>query len=111
MATPSDVTVLRRARFARRLPTALAELVGPRHGTVRLPTHLAWSGLTAFDLDRPRLRMSYYRIVIGEAGDDDLCRYLDRGLLLALWPTLRTLVSRDIRVVWENAFPELRTAA
>ncbi|MEU6443052.1 transcriptional regulator [Streptomyces sp. NPDC047046] len=110
MTALSDATCLRRERFARRLPTTLADLTGPRHGTVRLPPHLAWSGLTAFDLDRPRLRMSCYRIVIGEAGRDDICRYLDRTLLLALWPTLRTLISRDIREVWEDAFPELGPA-
>jgi hypothetical protein len=51
---------------ARRLPTALSELAGLEHGTVSLPLHLAWSGLTTFDLDQPRLRMSYYRIVLTE---------------------------------------------
>jgi hypothetical protein len=48
------------------------------HGPVRLPLHLAWSGLTTFDLDQPRLRMSYYRIVLAEGQHDDLARYLSR---------------------------------
>ncbi|MFE2204058.1 hypothetical protein ACFXAR_02845, partial [Streptomyces rubiginosohelvolus] len=65
MASQRSHSDLRRAKFARRTPAALSELVGPEHGTVRLPLHLAWSGLTAFDLDQPRLRMSYYRIVGG----------------------------------------------
>lgn len=68
-------------------------------------------GLTTFDLDQPRLRMSYYRIVLAEGQHDDLVQYLDRDLLVGLWPTLRTLVSRDVREVWENAFGELVRSA
>ena len=106
MAPPST-SDLRRAKFARRLPAELSELHGPTHGTVHLPLHLAWSGLTEFDLDQPRLRMSYYRIVLGEGLHDDLLHYLDATLLVNMWPTLRTLISRDLRDVWEAAFPEL----
>ncbi|MFH9465890.1 transcriptional regulator [Streptomyces clavifer] len=99
--SPSD---LRRAKFTRRLPAALSELAGPEHGTVSPPRHLAWSGLTTFDLDQPRLRMSYYRIVLAEGRHDDLIRCLNPGLLISLWPTLRTLISRDVR---EHSFDEL----
>ncbi|MFI0989459.1 transcriptional regulator [Streptomyces exfoliatus] len=105
-ATPS-VPEVRRTRFARRLPAELSELGGPDHGHVELPLHLAWSGLSRFDLDQPRLRMSCYRIVLAEGQQDDLVRYLNRELLVAMWPVLRTLISRDIRDVWENAFHEL----
>ncbi|MFD4897586.1 transcriptional regulator [Streptomyces sp. NPDC058411] len=111
MASQPGLSVLRRAKFARRLPAALSELVGPTHGSVSLPLRLAWSGLTTFDLDRPRLRMSYYRIVLAEGQYDDLVQYLDRGLLVGLWPTLRTLISRDVREVWESAFDELSDSA
>lgn len=107
MASSSSVSEIRRATFARRLPTELTALVSPTHGTVKLPLHLAWSGLTEFDLDEPRLRMSYYRIVLAEALHDDLVQYLDRDLLISMWPTLRTLISRDLRDVWESAFTEL----
>ncbi|MFJ2913154.1 transcriptional regulator [Streptomyces sp. NPDC087228] len=93
------------------MPAALSELVGPQHGPVRLPLHLAWSGLTTFDRDGPRLRMSYYRIVLAEGQHDDLVQYLDRDLLVGLWPTLRTLVSQDVREVWESAFDELADSA
>jgi hypothetical protein len=109
MAAPS-VSELRRARFARRLPGELSELAGPAHGVVTLPLHLVWSGLARFDLDQPRLRMSFYRIVMGEGTHDDLVRYLNRDLLLSIWPFLRTLISRDIRDTWEGAFPELAHA-
>ncbi|MGP3926583.1 transcriptional regulator [Streptomyces sp. 8N616] len=107
MAATLSVPELRRARFARRLPTELSELDGPAHGTVSLPLHLAWSGLTQFDLDQPRLRMSCYRIVLAEGQHDDLVHCLNRELLISMWPVLRTLISRDIRDVWEDAFTEL----
>lgn len=106
MAVAPSVSELRRARFTRRPPVELAELDGPAHGTVDLPLHLPWSGLTRFDLDQPRLRMSCYRIVLAEGQQDDLVRYLNRDLLISRWPTLRTLISRDIRDVWEEALTE-----
>ncbi len=107
MASQPGLSDLRRAKFARRAPAALSELAGPEHGTVSLPLHLAWSGLTTFDLDKPRLRMSCYRIVLAEGQHDDLIQYLNRGLLINLWPTLRTLISCDVREVWEHSFDEL----
>lgn len=51
--------------------------------------------------------MSYYRIVLAEGQHDDLIRYLNRGLLVSPWPTLRTLISRDVREAWERSFDEL----
>ncbi|MDU0300837.1 transcriptional regulator [Streptomyces sp. PAL114] len=88
-------------------PATLSELVGPQHGTVTLPLHLARPGLTTFDLDQPRLWMNYCRIVLTEGAQDDLVQFLSRDLLVSLWPTLRTLVSRDVREVWESSFDEL----
>jgi hypothetical protein len=55
--------------------------------------------------------MSCYRIVLAEGQHDDLIRYLNRDLLIGMWPVLRTLISRDIRDVWENAFTELAVGA
>ena len=107
MATEPAVSELRRAKFARRLPGDLSELVGPDHGVVELPLHLAWSGLRRFDLDEPRLRMGLYRILLAEGMREDLVRYVNRDVLVAIWPVLRTLVSRAIRDVWEEAFAEL----
>jgi len=107
MASTLSASEIRRDTFARRLPAELSELAGPAHGTVGLPLHLAWSGLTRFDLDQPRLRMSFYRIVLAEGMRDDLVQYLSKDLLVGLWPVLRTLISRDIRDTWEGAFTEL----
>ncbi|MEV0990670.1 hypothetical protein [Streptomyces sp. NPDC049949] len=96
-----------RERYTGRLPDSLDELAGPVGGVVELPLHIAWSGLRAYDLDRPRQRMSLYRTVLAEGRRDDLATLLDRDLLTEQWPVLRTLVSRHIRQVWEDRFPQL----
>ncbi|CAL9628593.1 hypothetical protein [Streptomyces sp. enrichment culture] len=98
---------LYREKFRRRLPESLDELHGPTRGIVELPLHMAWSGMTSYDLGKPRQRMGLYRTVLHEGLRDDLPRYLNQDLLLELWPVLRTLVGRSVRAVWENAFPQL----
>jgi len=94
-------------RYRGRLPHALDDLTGPDHGTVQLPLHIAWSGLTAFDVDRPRLCAGMYHIVLTEGLREDLIAYINRELLVKQWPILRTVLSTPIRTVWESAFPEL----
>jgi hypothetical protein len=94
-------------RYLSRLPETLDDLTGPGHGTVQLPAHIAWSGLTAFDVDRPRLCVSMYQVVLTEGLREDLSAYLNRGLLIRHWPMLRTVVGCMICDVWEAAFPEL----
>ncbi|MEU9979301.1 hypothetical protein [Streptomyces sp. NPDC051014] len=107
----SDDAALYREKFRRRLPASLDELHGPTSGVVQLPLHVAWSGMTSFDLGRPRQRMGLYRTVLHEGLRQDLSRYLDRDLLLELWPVLRTLVGLSVRTVWEDAFPPLASRA
>ncbi|MFE9650942.1 transcriptional regulator [Streptomyces sp. NPDC006365] len=51
--------------------------------------------------------MSLYRTVLAEGQHDDFVTLLNRDLLIAQWPALRALVSRHIRNVWEDTFPEL----
>ena len=94
-------------RYRGRLPKTLDELAGPAEGTVQLPSHIAWSGLTAFDVGRARLCTSMYQVVLTEGLREDLAAYLNRGLLLQQWPLLRIMLGRTIRDVWEQAFPEL----
>ncbi|MEU2896920.1 hypothetical protein ACWC4E_09045 [Streptomyces sp. NPDC001273] len=77
---PSAAEMLR-ARYASRLPKGLDELTGPAHGQVELPLHVARSGLRAYDLDRPRQRMSLYRTVLAEGRRQDLLAFLNRDLL------------------------------
>lgn len=106
---PSAADVLR-ARHWNRLPARLEDLNGPHRGTVQLPIHVAWSGMTMFDLDQPKQRMSMYRTVLAEGQADDLVTLLNPDLLMAQWPMLRSLISRAIRDVWEDAFPGLAEA-
>ncbi|WP_210589054.1 hypothetical protein [Streptomyces sp. GESEQ-35] len=112
--TPSDLSgavaedlALYREKFRRRLPESLDELHGPTQGIVELPLHMAWSGMTSYDMSKPRQRMGLYRTVLHEGLRNDLPRYLNQDLLLQLWPVLRTLVGRTVRAVWEDAFPQL----
>ncbi|MEW2426184.1 hypothetical protein AB0911_37485 [Streptomyces nigra] len=109
-ATQSAADVLR-ARCGERLPSALEDLVGPRHGQVDLPLRIAWSGLRTYDLDRPRQRMSLYRTVLAEGQRDDIMAFLNSDLLRDQWPQMRTMISRQVREVWETAFPELERQA
>jgi Hemerythrin HHE cation binding domain len=51
---PASRTAVLEERYRGRLPGSLDELVGPGHGTVQLPLHVAWSGQTAFNLDMPK---------------------------------------------------------
>ncbi|MBL3667995.1 hypothetical protein JL475_18765 [Streptomyces sp. M2CJ-2] len=105
--TDVEDLALYREKFRRRLPESLDELHGPAQGVVELPLHMAWSGMTSYDLGKPRQRMGLYRTVLHEGLHDDLPRYLNQGLLLQLWPVLRTLIGRTVRTVWEDAFPQL----
>ena len=98
---------LYREKFRRRLPESLDALRGPAEGVVEPPLHMAWSGMTSYDLGKPHQRMSLYRTVLHEGLRDDLPRYLNHDLLRQLWPVLRTLVGRTVRAVWEDAFPQL----
>jgi len=104
-----SVSAAREATYRARLPDSLHALAGPRHGIVQLPLHIAWSGLTAFDVDRPPLRMSMYQIVLTEGLRDDFAAYLDGQYLVTQWPVLRTILSPPIRRAWEAGFPELQS--
>ncbi|MEW1544956.1 hypothetical protein [Streptomyces tsukubensis] len=95
------------AQYAQRLPERLDDLTGPTHGTVDLPLHVVWSGRRSYGLEQPRSRMGLYRTVLAEGQRQDLVGFLNRDLLIQQWPVLRTLISRPIRDVWENAFPKL----
>lgn len=98
-----------REQYARRLPASLDELSGPTAGTVDLPLHVVWSGQRSYGLGRPPSRMSLYRTVLTEGQRQDLVSLLNRDLLTAQWPVLRTLISRPLRDAWEHRFPELPT--
>jgi hypothetical protein len=90
--------------------TDLASLRGPVRGTVELPLRLFWSSPDrSFDLDRPFPRRWLYQTVLREASrPEDLTGYLDRDILIGLWPQLR--VPAGVRRAWEELHPVLRGA-
>jgi len=106
-AAPVSRAAVLEERYRGRLPASLNDLTGPSSGTVQLPGHIAWSGLTAFDVERPPLCASMYQVILTEGLREDLVAYLNRRPLIRHWPLLRTVVGRVIRDVWEAAFPEL----
>jgi hypothetical protein len=88
---------------------SLDELHGPSTGTVSLPHHLDWSGNAEYVLDRPAHIASMYKTVLTEASSvDDLRDWLDRALLVRLWPDL--WLPPQLRRLWEDRFPELGIA-
>lgn len=107
MSMPVSYAAVREERYRSRLPGSLDDLTGPDHGRVQLPLHIAWSGLTAFEVDRPPLCASMYHIVLTEGLREDLIAHINRQRLVQHWPVLRTILSTPIRNVWESAFAEL----
>ena len=91
--------------------TDLGSLRGPVRGTVELPLWLYWSGPSpVFDLAKPFMRRRLYEIVLREAGrPEDLTSYLDRDMLIALWPEL--YLPEGVRQAWEEHHPVLRATA
>lgn len=101
------------SRPGRRVVVAadLADLRGPVSGSVALPLRLSWSlpGYR-FDLRDRDMRLWLYQTVLREAAaPGDLASYLDRDLLIELWPGL--YLPRGLRHAWEDQFPQLRAAA
>lgn len=89
------------------VPERLDLLRGPANGVIQLPRHLKWSGSTEYDLALPGRIVDLYRTVINEAATPaDLYAYLDRDILVKLWPSM--WLPSAIRRAWESRFPELR---
>ena len=88
----------------------LDSLRGPVRGTVELPLRLFWSSADRrFDLDSPPSRRRLYQIVLREASRPaDLTDYLDRGVLISSWTTLR--LPAGVRRAWEELHPALRSS-
>lgn len=84
----------------------LGDLHGPTEGTIVLPHRLDWSGRPTYNLDRPARLASMYKAVLNEASTtQDLRDWLDKRVLIELWPTL--WLPPRLRGLWESKFPEL----
>jgi hypothetical protein len=110
---PAAIRTQYQARPGRRaiVITDLADLRGPASGTVQLPLWLYWSGESpAFDLADPFMLRWLYQTVLREAArPEDLASYLNRDILVAIWPGLH--LPAGIRQAWQERHPTLRTAA
>ncbi|MQA24445.1 MAG: hypothetical protein GEU94_03010 [Micromonosporaceae bacterium] len=94
----------------KRVPARLEDLRGPSDGILALPLHLAWSGMTEFDLGDYRERLMCYQIVLINGQRQDAERYLDPDHLVSGWPDLRRLFAVQLSRAWEDRLPELRPA-
>ncbi|MFG2551520.1 hypothetical protein [Streptomyces sp. NPDC048581] len=56
-SSDAEDIALYREKFRRRMPKSLDELRGPARGVVELPPHMAWSGMTSYDMSKPHQRM------------------------------------------------------
>ena len=90
-----------------RLPRSLADLTGPDHGRVTLPVRLAWSGLSEFDVDDDKERLTLYRTLIDCGQRYDFVQYVNAELLRRDWPRIRKMTARRVIAVWERLLPEL----
>lgn len=111
MTVYRPASAARWAHLAERLPARLDDLCGPRAGTVDLLLHLAWSGLTTFNLDDEQLLLGLYRIVLTNGLREDITAYLNADLLVHHWPRLRVALGKPVRSCWEQRFPRLVATA
>lgn len=88
-------------------PDALDDLHGPDTGTIELPITILWSpGSKRISLDKPSGRRRAYRAILSEGCIEDICRFVNRDILINLWPDLALPV--QVAKGWEARFPELR---
>ena len=88
------------------VPASLELLQGPTTGVVELPTRLDWTSNNRYDLANLDEAIGLYTRVISEASTEaDLTEYLNRDVLVALWPRLR--LPRRCAALWLQAFPQL----
>jgi hypothetical protein len=86
------------------------EIQGPESGVVHLPHRLAWSGPTSYDVGDMRQRLTLYSILLDCGQRNDVARYVNRALLVADWPSMRRLTSRELVGIWERQLPPLSAA-
>lgn len=97
---------LHESRIPYVVPDSLDQLTGPRTGTVELGVPINWSPKRSYDLADLDDRVSLYTTVISEASTiADLSRFLNKDLLIELWPRLR--LPRYCVRRWHSKFPEL----
>ena len=108
-APTRDAPVLHLARPHRPVLVAgtLGELTGPTEGLVGLPLRLWWGPRGTFDLAEPTMLAWMYENVLREAiRHDELRRFLNRKILVRVWPELN--LPHGVRRAWEARHAALR---
>jgi hypothetical protein len=86
----------------------LADLRGPTTGTAELPIWLFWSGDPRFSIDDPVQRGALYRTVLREARKPaDLTGFLNKDILVQIWPDLSWWLPPQVQAAWEEQHPAL----
>ncbi|GGL01666.1 hypothetical protein Ppa06_70630 [Planomonospora parontospora subsp. parontospora] len=94
------------AGLARLMPPSLSCLDGPDGGVVELPSDLAWSGRTRFDLsDRDQRYLFHMTVLTSAITAEHYTHWLNADLLRSDWARLR--LPRALRALWQERFPEL----
>jgi len=78
----------RYAGVEERIPDDWEELRGPSSGVVHLPTRLAWSGLTDFDVADSGDRFALYCLLLDCGQRGDISQHVSGELLRREWPWL-----------------------
>lgn len=78
--------------------------VAPATGRITLPSHVAWSGQGALDLDDPVDRNYAYEILLAEGTADDIRTYVDPGFLAQAWDDL--CLAPHVRDQWGTRLRE-----
>jgi hypothetical protein len=109
---PAQVGGPRLMRRAVEVP-ALADLQGPKDGTLTVPRKLYWSGGSQCGLvdmaDLDQVALAYESIIDTASHPADLVRHLNAEMLTRLWRTLGVTPAR--RQAWETKNPELAAPA
>ena len=100
----------RLTRVADCIPDSLSLLAGPDRGRVSLPSRLAWSGPSDFDVSDPRERLTLYCTLLDCGQKQDIIQYVNAELLRRDWPRIRRLTARRVVAVWERRLPGLAVA-
>jgi hypothetical protein len=91
------------------VPDSLDDLTGPTTGTIELPVSIDWGPDRTYDLGDPDARLWLYTRTIREASStDQLAQFLNRDLLIELWPKMR--LPRRCVEMWHAKFPVLAEA-
>lgn len=89
------------------LPDSLDNLKGPADGSITLPVTIYWApGDGTIPLDTLGHIKTAYQAVISEGTAQDQCTYLNKDILINIWPHLQ-LPTKATRQ-WEEAFEELK---